>query len=116
MAADVPDNFEARLLQRENVSKQPPRMILNRPGGNIPNTVFAVSGIAFLLGAIFSLGLLTFIVGGFDAYWWSTHQLGFFVTAWATFHWAEFAITAGWNFEKCSVDCRLPHQSLRSYY
>lgn len=108
MAVDLQDNFNERLQQREAIRNNPLQTnptSVELPGGNIPNTLLAVSAIAFLLGAVFSLGALTFMVGGFDTYWWSTAQFGFFVAAWAAFHWGEFAVTAGWNFEKCSVDC-----------
>lgn len=88
---------------------------VNRPNGNIPNTPLAVSTISFLLGAVFCSGTLTFLVGGFSVYWWSTYQLGFFVAAWSAFHWGEFAVTAGWNFEKCSVDCKRIHSMLGDY-
>jgi len=96
------------MLQHERARKHPPQILASRQtnihGGNMPNTILAVAGVAFILGATFCLGALTFVVGGFSAYWWSTPQLGFFVAAWAFFHWAEFAATAGWNLEKCSVD------------
>jgi protein-S-isoprenylcysteine O-methyltransferase len=108
MATDVQNSIEERLRRREDKLKNPlqTQPEANLPHGNIPNTPFAASVIAFLLGAIFSLGALTFLVGGFDRFWWSTYQLGFFVAAWAGFHWGEFAVTAGWNLEKCSVDCK----------
>ncbi|KAL1731000.1 Isoprenylcysteine carboxyl methyltransferase family-domain-containing protein [Schizophyllum commune] len=77
------------------------------PHGNIPNTPFFVSLIAFGLGGVFSLGLVTFLSGGFDSHWWSTYQLGFFAAAWSFFHWAEFATTAQYNLEKCSIDSYL---------
>jgi protein-S-isoprenylcysteine O-methyltransferase len=108
MAEDAPDSIDIRLRQRGTMLKHPLQMqpqAIKPPGGDIPNTPLVVSVVAFLLGSIFALGALTFLVGGFGL-WWTTYQLGFFVAAWAGFHWGEFAVTAGWNFEKCSVDCK----------
>ncbi|RDB22814.1 Protein-S-isoprenylcysteine O-methyltransferase [Hypsizygus marmoreus] len=99
----IHESVEKRVVEQTHPLQTIPKA-KGAPGGKIPNTLLAVSTIAFLLGGLFSLGTLTFVVGGFDTYWWSTAQLGFFVAAWAGFHWAEFAVTAGWNFEKCSVD------------
>lgn len=112
MADGAPSRIEKSIEEREALVKHPLQTIpvashsSHGHGGNIPNTPLAVSTIAFLLGSVFSLGFLTFLLGGFDAYWWATYQFGFFVAAWAAFHWGEFAVTAGWNFEKCSVDCK----------
>jgi protein-S-isoprenylcysteine O-methyltransferase len=108
MSSNASENWDERVQQREAMERHPLETIptTNKPRGNIPNTPLAISTISFLLGAIFCLGALIFLAGGFDTYWCSTYQLGFFVAAWSGFHWGEFAVTAGWNFEKCSVDCK----------
>ena len=108
---DIPDGFDERLLQRAAVQNNNPLSTnpaneSHKPHGNIPNTPLAVSTISFLLGTIFSPAFIACIFGGLGLLSWPYYQLGFFIAAWATFHWGEFAVTAGWNFDKCSVDCR----------
>lgn len=80
--------------------------VTNIPHGNIPNTPLASAIIAFLLGGTCVFGLYTAINDISATARWLTYQLGFFIASWSFFHWAEFATTAGWNFEKCSIDCK----------
>lgn len=103
MAAPVEDSLEDRLRERAAAEKPLVLSSTTSHNGNIPNTLLAVSTIAFVLGSIFSLGLTVFLSGGFNQY--LTYQLAFFISSWAFFHWAEFAVTAGYNLEKCSTDC-----------
>jgi len=105
MAAYSEDSLEGRLRERATTKKPLDLSSTTSHNGNIPNTLLAVSTLAFVLGSIFSLGLTVFLSGGFNQYF--TYQLAFFMSSWAFFHWAEFAVTAGYNLEKCSTDSYL---------
>ncbi|KIJ56619.1 hypothetical protein M422DRAFT_149757 [Sphaerobolus stellatus SS14] len=98
-------DIDARLQQRmaQSTLETIPQTASNKPHGTLPNTPFAASVTAFLLGTCFATGSAMFALGGFG-YWWTTYQLGFYLAAWSLFHWAEFAVTAGWNRPKCSID------------
>lgn len=76
------------------------------PNERIPNTLVAVSLIAFLLGCAFNFSFSVFTMGllGFRSMEWV--QLGWYGMTISLFHLAEFVVTAGWNRDKCSVDCK----------
>jgi len=104
---EPPEGLEARLGQRQHAQAALERNRVSRAfqqHGLIPNSLFSISIVSFLLGGLFVVSFAACCVASSVGVWWATYQFFFLTAAWALFHWLEFAVTAGWNPSKASVD------------
>ncbi|WVR03844.1 hypothetical protein IAU60_000841 [Kwoniella sp. DSM 27419] len=79
------------------------------PRGSLPNTLFAVTMIATILGGVLTASLVLVLRPYLEilAGRWATPRLGIYIAAFSLFHLLEFFTTAGWNPLKVSVDAYL---------